>query len=65
VAVVVPSEVKIDDLLEKYMNMEPIEDLDALLDAVVGRERISRDVAIEAAFSSNRGVGLREYDIIQ
>jgi hypothetical protein len=64
IAVVVPSDVKVDDLAQKNEGMQTIDDFDAFLAAIVGREQSSRGVSIEEATPTKRAVAIREYDIV-
>lgn len=64
IALVVPSEVRIDDLAEKNEGMQTIEDFDAFLSAIVGREQSTRGVSVEEATPTKRAVAIREYDIV-
>jgi hypothetical protein len=64
VAVVVPPKARVGDLLQKNDGMQPIADLDQLLESLVEREYQSRDVAVEVA-PTNRAIGVRDYEIVQ
>jgi hypothetical protein len=65
IAIVVPPNAPINDLLQKNNNMQPIADLDSLLGQIVEREAATRDIGVEAAIPKNRAIGVREYDITQ
>lgn len=65
IAVVVPSEVRIDDLAQKNQEFETFSDLDALLSTISQRELSTRGVSVEAAEPRNRAIGVRDYQIIQ
>jgi hypothetical protein len=64
IAVVVPAEVRIDDLAQKNEGMQAIEDFDGLLAAIVGREQSTRGGNGEKAAPTKRAVAIREYDIV-
>jgi secreted trypsin-like serine protease len=64
IALVVPSEVRVDDLAQKNEGMQAIDDFDGFLAAIVGREQSTRGVAVEEATPTKRAVAIREYDII-
>lgn len=65
IAIVVPPNVRISDLAQKNANMQPIADLDGLLDEIAQRESTTRDIGVEAAIPRNRAIGIREYEITQ
>jgi hypothetical protein len=65
IAVVVPPEVKVDDIAEKNENFESFVDLDALLSELADREASNRGVSVEAAEPKKRAVGIRDYQIVQ
>ncbi len=62
IAVVVPPGVRFEDLASRHEDMQPIEDLDALLEDL--SDRTTRGIAVEQAAPSNRAVGIREYEIV-
>jgi secreted trypsin-like serine protease len=64
IAVVVPSEVRVDDLAQKNEGMQAIDDFDAFLASIVGREQSTRGVSVEEATPTKRAVAIREYDIV-
>jgi hypothetical protein len=64
VGIVLPPNVQVSDLLDKYANMQPIENFNELLEALVEREIHTRDVAVEAV-PKNRAIGMRDYEIAQ
>jgi hypothetical protein len=65
IAIVVPPNAQVNDLLQKNDNMQPIADLDSLVRQIVEREAATRDIGVEAAIPKNRAIGVREYDITQ
>ena len=44
--------------------MQAIDDFDAFLASIVGREQSTRGVSIEEATPTKRAVAIREYDIV-
>jgi secreted trypsin-like serine protease len=64
IALVVPSDVKVDDLAQKNEGMQTIDDFDAFLASIVGREQSTRGVSVEEATPTKRAVAIREYDIV-
>ena len=63
IAVVVPGNVRIDDLAAKHDDMQPIEDLNGLLEDLF--DRMTRGIKVEATAPKNRAVGVREYEIVK
>jgi secreted trypsin-like serine protease len=63
IAVVVPANIAIDDLAGGHDDMQPIDDLDALLAGIFAR--VTRDLNVEAATPNNRAVGVRRYVIVE
>jgi secreted trypsin-like serine protease len=64
-AVIVPSEVRVDDLVQKNESMQPIDNFDELISTITTRERSVRGIAVEEAVPKKRAVGTREYEIVQ
>jgi secreted trypsin-like serine protease len=65
VAMTVPTQVQVDDLIQKNENMQPIENFQKLISTFTSRERSARGVVVEEAAPKRRAVGIREYEIVQ
>ena len=59
-----PPKVRVDDLTQKNEGMQAIDDFDAFLASIVGREQSTRGVSVEEATPTKRAVAIREYDIV-
>jgi len=65
VAIIVPNEVRVDDLVQKNESMQPIDNFEELISTFTARERSTRGVVVEEVPPKKRAVGIREYEIVQ
>jgi secreted trypsin-like serine protease len=62
IAIVVPSEVRMDDIASQHEDMRPIENLSAFLESI--SDRATRGIKVEESAPKNRAVAIREYEIV-
>jgi secreted trypsin-like serine protease len=65
IAIVLPSEVRVDDLVEANEDMRSIPRFHEILDTIAKREQSTRGMKVEEAPPKKRAVGIREYEIVQ